>query len=358
MRLTRRTFLGAAAAAGGGLLLASPWLAACSSGSPVAPGPASAAPPPPRPATPPPAGPGGASREQPAVSTVVLARDPALLGAGGSVQTEGLRRLLFAGLMRLTGAADPAAAWRSLVGPGKRVGLKVNCLAGKGLSTHPELVQAVIDGLTGAGVRPRDILVWDRSDHDLSQAGFRINRQGPGVLTLGTEGAYESRISEAGAVGGCLSRLLTEGCDLLINLPVLKDHDLAGISGGMKNFYGGIHNPNKLHDDGCSPFIADLYSLPAIRDRTVLHVHDLLRPQFEGGPAYVPGNGWPLGGLLLATDPVAADGTAWRILAAERQRRGLKSLEQEGRSPARWLRRAEELGLGRSGPDGVRLVEL
>ncbi|MBM4321523.1 MAG: DUF362 domain-containing protein, partial [Deltaproteobacteria bacterium] len=231
-----------------------------------------------------------------------------------------------------------------------------NCLAGKGLSTHPELVLAVLDSLQAAGIRAEDVLVWDRTDRELTLAGFRIQRDGPGVRTFGTEQDYENEIWEAGSVGSCFSRLLTRTCDVVISMPVLKDHDLSGISGGMKNFYGAIHNPNKYHDNGCSPFIAELFSHPAIRRKVVLTIHDALRPQLHGGPAHVPQHGWPMGGLILSRDPVAADATAWRLIEQERKSRGFKPLEQEQRSPAGWLKRAEELGLGRVGPEGVREI--
>lgn len=370
--LTRRAFLRGNLVAGGGLLLTAPLLARCApasktdrataegaSSSPAGGGAGDVARSPDGRAIP--AASSGASTATaggPSRSLVVVASDPGVLGPGTAVRRDAVRNLLFSALCRLTGAPDARAAFGQLVKPGQRVGLKVNGLAGLGLSTHPELVLVVVDGLNEAGVRPQDILIWDRSDRDLAQAGFRLQRDGPGVRTLGTEQDYEREVWEAGAVGSCFSRLLTRSCDVVFSLPVLKDHDLAGISGGMKNFYGAIHNPNKYHDDGCSPFIADLFSHRAIRDKVVLTIFDALRPQCHGGPAYVPQHGWPMGGIILSRDPVAADATAWRLIEEQRKSRGLATLEQEHRSPAGWLGRAVALGLGRQGPDGVDVVHV
>ena len=305
-------------------------------------------------------GPGLARAERGAArpsSKVVVAREPGLLRTDRGLDREGLRNLLDRGLARLLGERDGKTALRRLLRPSARVGLKVNCLAGRGLSTHRELVEVLGDVLEEAGIREQDILVWDRSDRDLHRAGFRINRGGPGPRCYGTEQDYEPRIRESGSIGSCFSRLLTRECDLLINLPILKDHDLAGISGGMKNFYGAIHNPNKYHDHNCSPYIADLYAHPQIRSKVVLTICDALRPQCDGGPAYLPGATWPMGGLILARDPVAADWTAWRIVEAERKGRGLRSLAQDGRAPA-WIEQAEQLGLGLRGKERVQVIDL
>ena len=44
---------------------------------------------------------------------------------------------------------------------------------------------------------------------------------------------------------------------------VVKDHDLAGVSAGLKNWYGVIHNPNKYHDSCCDPYVADVVAAAA-----------------------------------------------------------------------------------------------
>jgi len=47
----------------------------------------------------------------------------------------------------------PAEAWKRLVRPGEMVSLKVNALGGRGISTRPELVEAICERLQQAGIR-------------------------------------------------------------------------------------------------------------------------------------------------------------------------------------------------------------
>ena len=76
---------------------------------------------------------------------------------------------------------------------------------------------------------------------------------------------------------------------MLINLPVLKDHDGAGVTIALKNMYGAIHNPNKYHPNGCDPYVADLNMLPEIRSRMKLidlrrhHRHVRRRARIQAG---------------------------------------------------------------------------
>ena len=42
------------------------------------------------------------------------------------------------------------------------VGLKVNALGGRGLSSNPHLVEAICERLQEAGIKASDIVVWDR----------------------------------------------------------------------------------------------------------------------------------------------------------------------------------------------------
>jgi len=263
--------------------------------------------------------------------------------------------LLNRALAGALGAPDGPRALAQLFFPNDVVGIKINCLAGRGLSTHAELVDAVIGQLVKAGVRTDNILVWDRSDRDLTRGRYKIRRSGAGPLYLGTNDEYENEPIDAGSVGGCLSRLLTHRMTALINIPVVKDHDLAGISGALKSFYGAIHNPNKYHDNACSPYIADLYAHPAIRSKARLTIFDGLMPQFQGGPAYVPDYAFKLGSIFVSTDPVAADAMALRIITDRRNAAGLESLGKAGRAPA-WLHQAALLGLGTD--DWSRIAEV
>ena len=66
-------------------------------------------------------------------------------------------------VLAVTGKSDIAEAWRSLVGPKDKIGIKISAAGGELFTTHHDVVEAIVDGLVAAG-HPRDtIVVWDRS---------------------------------------------------------------------------------------------------------------------------------------------------------------------------------------------------
>jgi uncharacterized protein (DUF362 family) len=294
------------------------------------------------------------SREAPA-PRVVIAQNPKVLGPDGAVDTTLLDELLDSAVETLIGT-DRLSAWKSLFGPGDSVGIKVNCLAGRGLSTHPELVRVIVGKLTRAGVSEENIIVWDRTDRDLRRAGFEIRRTGTGWRCYGTNGDYDTgELEFAGSVGSLFSPILSRKTTAVINVPVLKDHDLAGVTLGMKNFYGAIHNPNKYHDNNCSPYVADLNSHPFIRDKLRLVITDALVAQYHGGPSFKPPYSWHFSGVIAARDQVAHDAVGWRLIEEKRKEAGLPSLTESERRPA-YIEKAAELGLGVADYDGIEVL--
>jgi len=278
---------------------------------------------------------------------VIVARDEALARGAVAEHAELLRKLLDAAMQKLTRSADAAAAWRTLFTPHDRVGIKVNTL---GLSTQPTVVDAIVAGLRAAGVPAENILIWDRFDVELDRAGFRLNRSAAGVKCHGTDAehygsGYLPDVETSGRIGSCFSRILAEDVNALISVPVLKDHNLAGVSLGLKNWFGAIHNPNKYHDRNCDPYIADVASHRYIRPRWRLTVCDGTRAQYNAGPQRHPAYAWAYGGLLVGTDVVAVDAVAADLLEAERKARGLRPLAAEKRPPVH-ITTAGARGLG------------
>ncbi len=267
---------------------------------------------------------------------------------------------LFGGGRAAAASAESiVAAWRKIVRPDDTVGLKVNTLGGKGISTSIELVVAVCERLQQAGVKAADIVVWDRNTEELERAGFRITIGGDGVQCYGTDRVdYEDYLSAWGSVGSCVSKILTRSSSVLINLPVLKDHDGAGVTIALKNMYGAIHNPNKYHPNGCDPYVADVNMLLEIRSRMKLVICDATTAMYEGGPGFKPEHSWKCNGLLVSQDPVALDSTGWQMIERKRAEMGLKTLEAEQRAP-RYIATAadSEHRLGHCDPSRVVVVE-
>jgi hypothetical protein len=268
-----------------------------------------------------------------------------------------LDEMLGALIVRLTNANAPAGGWKALFSAKDRVAIKVNTLGGPGLSSNPALVEAIVRGLVGAAVGESNILVWDRFNRELLRAGFKINSGGAGAKCYGTEGRYEPDMTVHGKVGGFLSPLLTQFPTALINVPVLKDHNLSGVAISMKNLYGTIDNPNRYHDNNCDPYIADMADLPVVKEKMRLIVCDALNAQYEAGPAYNAKYVWPANTILMATDPVALDATGWQMIEAKRREAGLKPLADVGRPP-HWLATANGRGLGENDPKKIEVNEI
>ncbi|HSA96255.1 MAG TPA: DUF362 domain-containing protein, partial [Acidobacteriota bacterium] len=179
-----------------------------------------------------------------------------------------------------------------------------------------------------------------------------------GIQVYGTDAdgaGYESDLFSHLDVGSLFSRVLTGFVTASISLAILKDHGLAGVTAGMKNYFGAIHNPNKYHDDRCDPFVAQVFDAPPVKTRHRLTVIDALAVQFHRGPSYHARWAAKFGGLVFSFDPVAADVAGWKIVDRLRGEAGLPTLEAEGRPPG-YLATAEKMGLGKSAAEVVETV--
>jgi uncharacterized protein (DUF362 family) len=295
-----------------------------------------------------------------AKSRVVIAHDDMLRGTGSSVDLRRMLSLLDRAMQALFDCDHPIETWRKLVRPGETVGLKVNALGGRGISSNLQLVEAICERLQEAGIQASDIVVWDRDSEELEHAGFHVSMGGNRVQCFGTDRVdYEQELVAYGSVGSRLSKILTQRSNLLINVPVLKDHDGAGVTIALKNMYGVIHNPNKYHPGGCNPYIADLNMLPDIRTRMRVTICDATTAMYEGGPGYKPEYSWKNNALMVSQDPVALDYTGWQIIERKRAEKGLKTLEGDGRAP-RYIATAADAQhrLGTNDPRRISTVEV
>ena len=289
---------------------------------------------------------------------MVISRDPQLRRPGAGIDSDRLLKILDRAVQAFYDCDNASEAWRLVARPGEVVGLKVNCLAGKGISTNVVLVEAIAERLQQAGVR--DLVIWDRLNSDLESARFRINEKGPGVRCFGNDTlGYESELVTFGSAGSLLARTLTRECDAVINLPVLKDHGIAGVTMALKNVFGAIHNPNKYHLSVGDPYVADVNMLPPIRQKLRLHICDATAAQYEGGPSFMPQWTWPYNGLLVARDPVALDYTGWQIIERKRAEKGMKPLKEMKREPT-YIATAADAShrLGTNDPRRIELVEV
>ncbi len=294
-------------------------------------------------------------------SRIVIAHDPAPLASLAARPDSGrLYQLVNKGIQSLTGADSARKAWQQFVRPSDVVGLKVNCLAGRGLSTSVQLTEAVAQCVEEAGVPREAIVIWDRHSDDLESAGFHVVTEGRRPRCYGNDvGGYETELSAWGSAGSLLSSTLARTCSVVINLPVLKDHGIAGVSIAMKNMFGAVHNPNKYHLNVCNPYVADVFMLPPIRSKVRLTICEAVVAQYEGGPPYMPQWCWPMNSLILGCDPVALDSVGWQIIEAKRKEKGLKPLAAVGRNPDYIATAADKAHqLGTNDPARIEVVRV
>ena len=293
------------------------------------------------------------------ISRVVMARDSSYNKVGAAPDEKTAGEMISRILRELSGAGDLKESWRAILGQAKVVGLKPNCLSRTGVSSSPAFVYSLARQILDNNSNVEKIVIWERSDSDLRKAGFEISSTGR-IWCLGNDSAgYHEDLIVEGSVGSFVSRFVMDICDALINLPVFKDHGIVGLSVGLKNYYGAVHNPNKYHLNRGDPYVADLNRLPAIRKKNVLTLCEAFTAQYEGGPPFKPQWSWPAGLVIASRDPVALDSVCWRMIEEKRAAQGLMSLSRAGREPSYILTAADSAHrLGRADLKKIKEVVL
>ena len=311
---------------------------------------------------------------------------------GQKIDGARVRRELAAGMAELTGEKKLGKAWGQFVGPKDVVGLKVNPIGGSLLSTKPEVVDAVIEGLLAAGVRKENIVIWDRRLFQLTEAGFTADRF-PGIRILGTEmmgpnGKFYDEKGELWAKDNIdreslpyvaeveqkydaetlgyminegkasyFSKIVTDIVTKIVNVPILKNAR-ATTTCCLKNLsYGSISNTGRLHKLWMKS-VVEPCAFPVLRDKVVLNVVDGLQACYDGGPGANPKFIYDANVLLLGSDPVAVDSVAHDIIVKERMARGTQQVDDPRRRSAAFLELAEGLGLGIAAKDKIKISEV
>jgi uncharacterized protein (DUF362 family) len=298
-------------------------------------------------------------------SRVVVAKDADLHGPAGNTTSKPDEKRVLALLDRAiasyTGLDNPVAAWKHIVPEGQVIGLKTNGLGGRGICTHLALVMTICERLQQAGVKPGNIVVWDRNARDLQVCGLTINTDPSRVRCFGSDvsGYEDLPVAFGSAVNVKLSKILTRECGMVIGLPILKDHELSGVTFAMKNMYGVVQKPFELHGGGCNPAVADLNCIPAVRDKVRFTIGDAMSSVYDGGPGFHPERLWYPNALIVGEDRVAVDHTAWQMIERKRAAEGMKTLEGAGRAPHYIATAADATHkLGVNDPQRIHLMEV
>src|SRR6266478_448874 len=96
-------------------------------------------------------------------------------------------------VLAATGQSDVGKAWASLVSPNDRVGIKISAAGGELFTTHHDIVNAIVDGLTAAGHPRSSIVVWDRSLGGIKDAGYQPGNEGYQLKAIAPRDGYDSK---------------------------------------------------------------------------------------------------------------------------------------------------------------------
>ncbi len=270
---------------------------------------------------------------------------------------ESARQMVQKAVATLADEDDLGRAWSKFVSKDDRVGIKINCLGGRMASTMREVVDPVVEGLLAAGVADENIMIFDQFGGNMRGARYTWQDK-PGKMRVINHDVlgYDDVLTETEGARGRLAKTLL-WTTAVINVPCLKDHDLAGVTCAMKNMvFGCVEKPQLMHRDihvGMPHFNA----LEAIRGRVRLNIDDASYCLYDGGPKQNPGTTDRYERVFATTDPVAADAVALRVVEEHRAAHRLRTLAQV-RRPATYLHLAEQLGLGIADPARIRLEKI
>lgn len=284
---------------------------------------------------------------------------------------DAVSELMDQAMMKLTGRSSAKEAWRDIVLPDHIVGIKINPLAGPELSTHSIIVDKIVEGLYGAGVLRKQIIIWDRFEAHLLNAGYPIQQDEGDVRTLAsdTEGiGYDDEVfyeSEKDSVArrenestlSRYSRIVTQQVDVLINVPVLKHHAMAGVSGCLKNLaFGSVDNTRRFHGKPlyCNPAIGEILEHKVLKEKLVLNIVDGLVASFDKGPTYHAESTWKYGSLFISADPVILDVLVLQTVNQKREEMELDSVSKLSNH----ITTASKLGIGTNTLDQADLQEV
>ena len=284
-----------------------------------------------------------------------------------------VRRMTNALVLAVTNQPDIASAWRSLVRPNDRVGIKISAAGGELFTTHRAIVNAIVDGLVSAGHSRRDIIVWDKSLGGIKEAGY-TESEGYQLRSIPPLDGYDPKATFSAPFLGNLiwgdfeyignrgevpllsdtentsaishfSKIVANDVTKIINLPVLSDSVRNGIAGCLYNVtIPNIDNWRRFGEppDFGASSIPEIYNDPNIGQKVVLNLMDGLLAQYAGGPASQPAYSFPFATLYASKDPVAIDAIALKNLEAWRKKTKVPPIKRMGAQ----VQVAAEIGLG------------
>ncbi len=234
-----------------------------------------------------------------------------------------VRAMMARGMCALTGDKDERDAWARFIAPSDVVGIKVNCSGAPQIMSSPVVVAGIVRNLMAVGVQPGAIWIYERFADQLESVHYdRYAPEGVHIRAAesrrGSAGSYdpatyvETTFFDEEDTRSNMIRLVATRFTKIVNVPNMKDHGAAGVTGCLKNIaYGSFSNVARSHSGAVTntySFIGTLAAVEPLRSRTVLQVMDGLHGVWHGGP-FAPHRrfGFYPKRMLFGSDPVAID---------------------------------------------------
>ena len=237
-------------------------------------------------------------------------------------------------------SADAHDAWAHQV----RIGIKPNLVsptpASFGATTHPEVVEGIIEYLQEQGYSQITIMegswVGDKTTQAFEYCGYNDISRRTGVPLIDSQQDSATETDCAGLKVRICDCAFS--ADFLINVPVLKGHAQTKITCALKNMKGLIPNSEKrhFHTMGLHKPIAHLNK--ALKQDFIVIDHICGDPDFEDGGHPVVKNC-----VMAALDPVLVDSYVCRLLGYQP-------------SDVPYVVMAEELGVGSSDLSAAHII--
>ncbi len=256
-----------------------------------------------------------------------------------------VREMIELGLALSTNLRDPGEAWNSLLARDEVIAVKCNHVGADALNTTVPFLQSLTDSLKAADIAPDRLILLEAPD--VAQIRELKTRPVPHGFR-GPEHDFGSGAEQLAAV--------LDEATAIINVPFLKTHNIAGMTGCLKNLsHALVRRPGRYHANACAPYVGDILALPPIREKLRVHIVNALRVVIDGGPWAEKGTFLQHGGVLVGTDPVALDAFGLDVLNAYRTKAGLEPIARSGADIPSILSAARR-GLGTVDQDYYRVL--
>lgn len=214
-------------------------------------------------------------------------------------------------------------------------------------TTNPQVVAAIVQLCLGAGAKR--VRVMDFPFGGTAQASYEKSGIATAVKTAGgvTEAMSNMKYRDIEIPQGKrLKQWKVYGdildADVVINVPIAKDHSSARLTLGMKNLMGVVLDRNGMHSRGLHQSIADLNTVV----RPQLTIVDAIRILTDNGPTGGNLNDVKkLDTIIASADVVAADAFATTLF-------GLKPADID------YIRFGAELGLGKMDLNAIKIEQV